>query len=67
MHDEIAVGISAMAVPLTNYNGEVIAAISTGGLTPNYIGAAQVKMLEQLQAAVKEMRPLVGHQGNKSQ
>jgi len=24
-------------------------------------------MLEQLQAAVKEMRPLVGHQGNKSQ
>lgn len=67
MHDEIAVGISAMAVPLTNYNGEVIAAISTGGLTPNYIGAAQVKMLERLQAAVKEMRPLVGHQGNKSQ
>ncbi|MFC3612135.1 IclR family transcriptional regulator [Lutimaribacter marinistellae] len=56
MHDEIAVGISAMAVPLLDDQGRLLAAISTGGLTPRYVGAAQAAMLEHMQDAAGRMQ-----------
>ncbi len=58
-HDEIAVGISAMAVPLLDDEGGLLAAISTGGLTPQYIGAAKVNMLNAMQATVSDMQNAV--------
>ena len=58
-HDEIAVGISAMAVPLLDDKGELLAAISTGGLTPRYVGAAQAELLETMQATAKDMQKTV--------
>ncbi len=58
-HDEIASGLSAMAVPLLDQNGKALAAISTGGLTPRYVGAEQVSMLAQMQTAAADMRQMV--------
>lgn len=55
-HDEIAVGISAMAVPLRDDNGRLLAAVSTGGLTPRYVGAAQAELLEAMQSAATDMQ-----------
>lgn len=58
-HDEIATGLSAMAVPLLSEDGEILAAISTGGLTPRYVGAEQAEMLFAMQRASDEMRKAV--------
>ena len=58
-HDEIVEGISAMAVPLLDDHGRLLGAISSGGLTPNYVGAAQVDHLEKMQTAVADMRNAV--------
>lgn len=58
-HDEILEGISSMAVPLLDDHGRLLGAISSGGLTPNYVGAAQVNHLEMMQAAVSDMRNAV--------
>ncbi|MEQ8291412.1 MAG: helix-turn-helix domain-containing protein [Roseovarius sp.] len=58
-HDEIVEGISAMAVPLLDDNGQLLGAISSGGLTPNYVGAAQADHLEKMQTAVSDMRNAV--------
>ncbi|WP_050928303.1 IclR family transcriptional regulator [Aestuariivita boseongensis] len=58
-HDEIAIGLSAMAVPLLDENGRVLAGISTGGLTPRYVGAAQAEMLQHMLSAVQEMQQRV--------
>lgn len=55
-HDEIASGLSAMAVPLLDPNGKLLAAISTGGLTPRYIGAERARMLQMMVKAADEMR-----------
>lgn len=58
-HDEIALGLSAMAVPLLDENGQILAAISTGGLTPRYVGAEQASMLNTMQKAASDMQKLV--------
>ena len=58
-HDEIVEGISAMAVPLLDDAGRLLGAISSGGLTPNYVGAAQAVHLEKMQTAVTDMRNAV--------
>lgn len=58
-HDEIALGLSAMAVPLLSEEGELLAAISTGGLTPRYVGAAQADLLSAMQGAAEDMRKAV--------
>lgn len=58
-HDEIALGLSAMAVPLMDDDGRVLAAISTGGLTPRYVGAEQAAMLAAMQRAAEDMRKAV--------
>lgn len=58
-HDEIAVGISAMAVPLLDDQGRLVAAVSTGGLTTRYVGADQAVMLDMMQSAAEDMRKTV--------
>lgn len=58
-HDEIAAGISAMAIPLLDENGALLGAISTGGLTPRYIGAAQAELLSMMQHAAQDMQRAV--------
>lgn len=59
MHDEIALGLSAMAVPLLDESGQILGAISTGGLTPRYVGAEQAKLLTAMLAAAEEMKMAV--------
>jgi len=58
-HDEIALGLSAMAVPLLDADGKILAAISTGGLTPRYVGAEQASMLTAMQSAATDMQKAV--------
>ena len=55
-HDEIASGLSAMAVPLLDHNGTILASISTGGLTPRYTGAERAQMLQSMIKATEDMR-----------
>ena len=55
-HDEIASGLSAMAVPLLDHDGNILASISTGGLTPRYTGAERVQMFQSMIQATKDMR-----------
>ena len=55
-HDEIATGLSAMAVPLLDNSGNILAAISTGGLSPRYRGAENDEMLQMMQNATGDMR-----------
>ncbi len=54
-HDEIASGLSAMAVPLLDHNQNILAAISTGGLSPRYTGADRAEMQQLMTKAAKEM------------
>ena len=58
-HDEIAIGISAMAVPLLSETGELLAAVSTGGLSPRYHGEAATEMRAAMQDAVADMQRMV--------
>ncbi|MEX0282751.1 MAG: IclR family transcriptional regulator C-terminal domain-containing protein, partial [Arenibacterium sp.] len=58
-HDEIALGLSAMAVPLLDENGEILGAVSTGGLTPRYVGAEQAKLLTLMLEAAENMKKAV--------
>lgn len=55
-HDEIASGLSAMAVPLLDLNGNILASISTGGLTPRYTGAERAQMHHSMVKATEDMR-----------
>lgn len=54
-HDEIASGLSAMAVPLLDHTGALIAAISTGGLSPRYKGAEKAEMQRLMIGAASDM------------
>ncbi|WP_299876896.1 IclR family transcriptional regulator [uncultured Sulfitobacter sp.] len=54
-HDEIATGLSAMAVPLLDHKGNVLGAISTGGLSPRYKGAERSEMQKLMTKASAEM------------
>jgi len=54
-HDEIAPGLSAAAVPVLDQSGEILAAVSTGGLTPRYTGAQQVELLALMSEAARDM------------
>lgn len=58
-HDEIAEGISALAVPLLDEHGNLLGAVSSGGLTPNYVGTAQASLVQKMQSATEEMRSAV--------
>jgi IclR family acetate operon transcriptional repressor len=54
-HDEIALGLSAMAVPLLDEDGDIMASISTGGLTPRYTGAQRAEMQQMMVTAAEDM------------
>ena len=54
-HDEIASGLSAMAVPLLDHNDSILAAISTGGLSPRYTGADRAEMQHLMTLAAQDM------------
>lgn len=54
-HDEIASGLSAMAVPLLDPLGNALAAVSTGGLSPRYTGADRAEMERLMKAAARDM------------
>ena len=58
-HDEIASGLSAMAVPLLDDTGKILASISTGGLTPRYTGADRAEMLILMVNAANDMREIL--------
>ena len=58
-HDEIAAGLSAMALPLFDDRGNCIAAISSGGLTPRYLGEGQAELLAMMQGAARDMQAMV--------
>lgn len=58
-HDEIATGISAMAVPLFSQDDRILAAVSTGGLTSRYVDEEGKVMLQQMRVAAEDMRELL--------
>lgn len=57
--DDVAVGLSALAVPLRNGDGEVLAAISVGGLTAQIVGDGSPRCLADLQQCGQDLTPIV--------
>lgn len=57
--DDVALGLSAIAVPLSNDAGDTIAAVSLGGLTPQIIGKREPALVATLQEAAADMRKAV--------
>jgi DNA-binding IclR family transcriptional regulator len=53
--DDVAVGLSALAVPVQDSGGAVIAAISLGGLTHHITGPREPELLDALRAAAAEL------------
>jgi IclR family acetate operon transcriptional repressor len=58
--DDVALGLSALGMPIYNENGELLAAVSIAGLTPYFTGDEQVRLHHILQQAVSEMTHHVG-------
>ncbi len=46
--DDVAEGLAALAAPLRDSSGKVIAAISVGGLTPHVLGNGESRLLPRL-------------------
>ena len=57
--DDVAEGLSALAVPLQNGAGNVLAAISIGGLTPQIVTDGHPRRLDDLQRCQQDLAPLV--------
>lgn len=53
--DDVAVGLSALAVPVRGPNGEVVGAVSMAGLTPQMSKRGRPVHLERLQAAAESI------------
>lgn len=58
--DDVAVGLAALAVPVRNTSGAVIAAISLGGLTPHVTGRQQPELLARLRQSALELGQQLG-------
>jgi len=58
--DDVAVGLAALAVPVRDARGAVIAAISLGGLTPHVTGREQPGLLARLRQAATELGQRLG-------
>jgi DNA-binding IclR family transcriptional regulator len=58
--DDVAVGLAALAVPVRDAAGAVIAAISLGGLTPHVTGRQQPELLARLRQAALELGQRLG-------
>jgi len=54
--DDVAVGLSALAVPVLDGNGTLVCALSMGGLTPQMARRGQPLHLKRLQAAAEAVR-----------
>lgn len=59
--NDVADGLSALAVPLTNADGKLVAAVSAGGLTPYITGPKQSDLLNTMKQAVRRMERLVSN------
>jgi len=58
--DDVAVGLAALAVPVQDAGGAVLAAISLGGLTPHVTGPRQPELLARLRQAALELGQRLG-------
>lgn len=58
--DDVAVGLTSIAVPVLDENGEIICAISIAGLTPQLVADGQPLQLERMQAAAEDLRRRLG-------
>ena len=58
-HDDVAVGLSALAMPLTNADGDVLAAVSVGGLTAQIAGEGAPRCLDDLLRCGQDLATLV--------
>jgi len=58
-HDDVAVGLSALAMPLTNAAGDVLAAVSVGGLTAQIAGDGAPRCLDDLLRCGQDLATLV--------
>lgn len=58
-HDDVAVGLSALAIPLTNAAGDVLAAVSVGGLTAQIAGEGSPRCLDDLLRCGRDLATLV--------
>ena len=54
--DDVAVGLSALAVPVLDGDGTIVGALSMGGLTPQMARRGQPLHLARLQAAAEAVR-----------
>ena len=59
--DDVAEGLSALAAPVRNDAGEVIAAVSIGGLTPQILGGSEPKLLPRLLACADDLSGRLRH------
>lgn len=58
-HDDVAVGLSALAIPLQNADGDVLAAVSVGGLTAQIAGEGSPRCLDDLLRCEQDLATLV--------
>ncbi len=58
-HDDVAVGLSALAIPLLNADGDVLAAVSVGGLTAQIAGEGTPRCLDDLLRCGQDLATLV--------
>ena len=54
--DDVAVGLSALAVPVLDGDGSIVCALSMAGLTPQMVHRGQPRHLKRLQAAAEAVR-----------
>lgn len=59
--DDVADGLSALAAPVRNDAGEVIAAVSIGGLTPQIVGDGEPRILPRLLACAEDISGRLRH------
>ncbi len=62
--DDVAVGLTALAVPVFDADGELICAISFAGLTPQMIRDGHPVHLERLQKTAAQVRRALGIEGS---
>jgi DNA-binding IclR family transcriptional regulator len=53
--DDVAVGLTALAVPVRGHDGEIVCCISMAGLTPQMVGRGRPVHLDRLLAAAEKI------------
>jgi IclR family KDG regulon transcriptional repressor len=54
--DDVAVGLSALAVPVLDKDNTIVCSLSMAGLTPQMVDRGQPRYLKRLQAAAQAVR-----------